>query len=84
MTKVIILGQEPKELTGNRKIEFVKWIDSYVGGLEKCISAQTPNCYDNIELIRFGTNGRYDIMFAYNTERSKGVLFLGHFNDGII
>ncbi len=26
----------------------------------------------------------YDVMFAYNEDRNRGVLYLGYFNDGVV
>jgi hypothetical protein len=81
MTKVIILGEQPenKEL---EPIEFVKWLDSE---FNFCKAESYPMEWKNIELIckNYQSHG-FDLMFAYQDERNKGVLYLGHFNDGII
>lgn len=83
MTKVIIIGQAP--VTNLKPIEF----------LRQCIrqdwtnTNRHPSEYDTIELIAKGfdygspTKG-LDLMFAHNSDREDGVLFLGHFNDGIV
>ena len=80
MTKVIILGQEPekKEL---KPIEFVKHLYS---DFEFSSGCSYPRSWENIELISKNYFNKYDLMFAYNENRSGGILYLGHFNDGII
>jgi hypothetical protein len=81
MTKVIILGEQPekKEL---KPIEFVK----YLGSELKINSNPTePKFWKNIELIcRNYSSEPFDLMFAYDDNRSGGVLYLGHFNDGVV
>jgi hypothetical protein len=43
-----------------------------------------PSEWENIELISREFNNDLDLMFAYDDYRSSGVLYLGHFNDGIV
>lgn len=80
MTKVTILGQEPKEEKELKPIQFMKVIH------EEDLKITTPTCrpndWDNIELI--GRGKGYDIMYAYDHDRNKGRIFLGHFNDGVV
>jgi hypothetical protein len=80
MTKVIILGEQPekKEL---KPIEFVKYLDSDSAFDYKCAE---PKQWKNIELISKNYFDKYDLMFAYDENRSGGILYLGHFNDGIV
>ncbi len=80
MTKVIILGQEPekKEL---KPIEFVKYLDYH---LEFSSGCSSPKKRENIELICKNYATKFDLMFAYDEDRSGGILYLGHFNDGIV
>lgn len=83
MTKVIILGEDTPK-TG-KKIEFLRELN--IEFEFECIKSN-PYDWDNIELIcknyeEVGDNGT-DLMFAYDVDRSLGVLFLGHFNDGIV
>ena len=79
MTKVIILGQEPKKEKKLKPIEFTDFLE-----ITKEIkqTETNPRCWDNIELI--GKYDSFDIMFAYDNDRNKGCLFLGYFNDGVI
>jgi hypothetical protein len=80
MTKVIIIGEQPekKEL---KPIEFVKFLDTE---LKVHFGCADPNQWKNIELICKKYSNDYDLMFAYDEYRSVGVLYLGHFNDGIV
>jgi hypothetical protein len=81
MTKVIILAEQPenKEL---KPIELVKWLDSEYNF---CNAESNPMQWKNIELIckNYQSHG-FDLMFAYDENRSGGILYLGHFNDGIV
>lgn len=79
MTKVIILGDEPK--TG-KKIELLFFINP---NGDKCESLACPENFKFIELIcKNYKGGNYDLMFAYSEDRALGLLYLGHFNDGIV
>jgi len=80
MTKVIILGEQPekKEL---KPIEFVKYLDSDFKFSSGC---SKPQRFKNIELISKNYFIGYDLMFAFGEDRNQGILYLGHFNDGII
>lgn len=85
MTKVIVLGQsEPKEKE-LKKIEFVKIVSGRkdLGAIEQ--TKDKPSAFLNIELIsKSTTQSYYDIMFAYDDDRSVGCIYLGHFNDGVV
>jgi hypothetical protein len=80
MTKVIILGEQPekKEL---KPIEFVKYLSSDSEFMSNC---SNPQKYKNIELISKNYFKECDLMFAYDYDREYGVLYLGHFNDGVV
>lgn len=79
MTKVTILGQEPKEVKKLKPIEFTENLTLAKEIDKNCLA---PNRWENIELICAG--GTFDIMFAYNEDRNGGCLYLGHFNDGVV
>lgn len=82
-TKVTILGEQPIEQE-KKKIEFCKWVDVSGGCISDLIGLK-PHDFQNIELIRLKqTTMDYDVMFAYNKDRSVGIIYLGHFNDGIV
>jgi hypothetical protein len=81
MTNVIILGEQPekKEL---KPIVFVKYLGSE---LKINSNPSEPKFWKNIELIcRNYSSEPFDLMFAYDDDRSGGVLYLGHFNDGVV
>jgi len=81
MTKVIILGQEPEKKKG-KPIEFVTFLDNT---LEMENAESKPIRWDNIEVISFDYIGNFDLFFAYlEGDRKNGVLYLGHYNDGIV
>lgn len=80
MTKVIILGENntPKE---TKHIVFEKYLDVHLN-INK--SASLPIDWNNVELICKNHLLNNDLMFAYNTNRSSGILYIGQFNDGTV
>jgi hypothetical protein len=80
MTKVKILGQEPKE--EKKPIEFKKalMIDFEI----KEDPSLKPVDYSDITLICLNYGGGLDLMFAENNATGANCLYLGHFNDGIV
>ena len=81
-TKVTILGEQPIEQE-KKKIEFVWRIDT--SKAEKGAVKNPPAQWGNIELIKSkNTHFDFDVMLAYDDDRNCGVLYLGHFNDGIV
>lgn len=81
MTKVIILG-EPKKKKPKKKIEFVKFIDC---DGETLPAKSPPSKFKHIELVCTNYKfGKFDLMYAYNDDRNDGILYLGHFNDGVV
>lgn len=81
MTKVTIIGQEPKEEKKLKPIEFLKCVGENETDSVLC----EPNEFKYIELVSTKYLGCYDMLYARNTEeRTAGVYYLGHFNDGIV
>jgi hypothetical protein len=79
MTKVTIIGGATP-IEKKKPIEFVKCI-----GAMSILDAPHPCIlWKNIELISKRYEAGYDLMFAYNNNRSDGIAYLGHFNDGIV
>jgi hypothetical protein len=81
MTNVIIIGEQPekKEL---KPIQFVKYMNFE---LKINSDPSEPKLWKNIELIcRNYSSQPFDLMFAYDDNRIGGVLYLGHFNDGVV
>lgn len=73
-----------------KPIEFIKRLDAVISNSDdKRIydTTNTPRHFKYIELVcpRRENYQEYDIMFAYDdsSERGKGVLFLGNWNDGV-
>ena len=89
MTKCIVLGETKME-EQKKPIEFIKRLDAVISnGDDKRIydTTNTPLHFKYIELVcpRRANYQGYDIMFAYDdsSERGKGVVFLGNWNDGV-
>jgi hypothetical protein len=83
MTKVIILGKDEPKQKELKRIEFVDFLDE---GLSPDDNVKYhPYEWCNIELISKNyIRSGMDIMYAYNDDRNIGILYLGHFNDGVV
>jgi hypothetical protein len=81
-TQVTIIGKQQSEKT-KTAIEFQSFLNT---NLNIDGSAYSPSHYKYIELICKDYALGFDLMFAYNdpNERSFGVLYIGHFNDGVV
>jgi hypothetical protein len=82
MTKIIILGEEPQKKE-QKKIEFRKVLsDDFIVDS----AFQEPCSFENIELICKDYSRGFDLMFAYSSPKNRGlgVLYIGHFNDGVV
>ena len=83
MTKVSVFGQQsteqPKRL---KKIEFVNTLTnkgSFIYALRK------PESWDNVQLFRKSEGEKYDIIIAWDNSSPKSpIVYLGHWNDGIV
>ena len=81
MTKVTILGQEPKE--GKRKIEFLKGIS--ISRLEFFDDVQLPSAYKEIKVIKDPQDCGLDFFICCGFEGTEYThFFIGHLNDGIV
>lgn len=90
-TKVSVFGQQPTKPNGLKKIEFVKFLNddnSIVYNEHIC-----PKDWDNVSLVTKKHNftdmdlmlGWYDNYYdEENKCISRAVLYLGHWNDGIV
>jgi len=80
-TNCIVLGED----TNKKKIpiHFIKMIKA-TGEVDTC--SASPKEFSNIELIamNFSYANHPDLMFAYNKNRSAGILYLGKWNDGVV
>ena len=81
-TQVIVIGK-PEKGKAKTAIEFQSFLNSR---LKIDNGAYSPSHYKYIELICKDYALGCDLMFAYNDPngRSFGVLYIGHFNDGIV
>ncbi|MCA6445456.1 MAG: hypothetical protein IM600_18660 [Bacteroidetes bacterium] len=69
--------EEEKKL---KPIEFVVFFDGF-----KTLTnvSESPRNFTNIELFCREYEGGLDIMLAYDDDRSRGRVYLGHYNDGV-
>jgi len=83
MTKVTILGQEPKEEKKLKPIEFVKYLNGVAGVNGDCC---LPSEWRNIVLLsKDYFKCGHDLMLAYSFGvNNDACLYLGHFNDGVV
>ncbi len=82
-TKVIILGEEPKEVKQLKPIEFVKFLSSDISLGD---DPSSPHTWKHVDLIvKNYTIDGLDVMLAYDDDKYKydGALYLGHYNDGV-
>ena len=81
-TKCINLGNPLLRRKG-KPIEFTDCLSVFK---EIKPNSQKPSDFKYIELVSRFYSMDFDIMFAYNRPnfRQSGVLFLGHWNDGIV
>lgn len=83
MTKTIIIGEPEESKKTAKKIEFIKALQ--VEGDFVDIGFTDPSGYDYIELISLGYSKDFDLIFAYRISgRKHGILYLGHWNDGVV
>lgn len=84
MTKVTILGQEPKEEKKLKPIEFVSHINLRLNRRVDISLTQHPTNWDNIILLEKEHIDDLDLMYAWDDDKLHCALFLGHFNDGVV
>lgn len=80
MTKCIVIGEQPTHRK-KKPIEFVKGLFIAPIRIDECVVA--PKGYKNIELIATKCYEGLDVMFAYDNTRSDGLIYIGHWNDGV-
>jgi hypothetical protein len=81
-TQVIVIGKTEKKKT-KTAIEFQSFLNT---SLRIDDGAYSPSRYKYIELICKDYALGFDLMFAYDDPngRSFGVLYIGHFNNGVV
>ncbi len=83
MTKVIVLGQEPKEEKKLKPIECVKYCLADSNWTKENVGLSS---YKFVYLIcRNWRESNFDLMICSDYENmTNGAIILGHFNDGIV
>lgn len=82
-TKCIVLGETEHPEKG-RPIEFKQRFSGKIenDGLD---AISEPKDWQNIELLSASCGSSYyDLLFVYNENRSHGVVYAGHWNDGFV
>ena len=83
-TKCIVLGEESKE---EKKLEPIRFIKQNNGNIDRnsMAAGHGPAEWKNIELVCKSENIHYfDIMFAYDDNRTVGTIYFGYWNDGVV
>ena len=81
MTKVTILGEEPKEV----KLKPIEFVGHITDQFEISNVFDKPSDWSNIVLICKKYRGSdLDLMFCYGDDTNDCVIHTGHFNDGIV
>lgn len=80
MTKCIVIGEQPTQ-EKKKPIEFVNALAKNPMHIHPASSK--PKNFRNVELIAGNCYSGFDVMFAYDDERLEGVIYLGHWNDGV-
>lgn len=84
MTNVSVFnGHEGND--GGKKMEFIYMLKQYDGGLSP--AQTTPNQWDNVMLMSKNpcSEGKgFDIIVAWNKDTTLKVIYLGHWNDGVV
>lgn len=81
MTKIVILGQEPKQ---EKKLKPIEFKSVLLGNLKFGEPLLKPIRFKYIELICLNYCCEHDLIFAYDENRSGGCFYVGHFNDGVV
>lgn len=82
MTKVSVFGQEATESKQLKPIEFVKVLTNN-GSVNT--SLRDAKSWDNVQLFRKSEGYKYDIIIAWdNSLPQYPMVYLGHWNDGVI
>ena len=89
MTTCRIIGDTTSPTRKPIPIQFIKYSAGILNNDYWMPVDCKPTDWQNIELIRGIRNKNkykpcYDVMFAYDDDRSNGVVILGFWNDGIV
>jgi len=83
-TKCIVLGETEQPKKG-KPIEFIHAYTGKKNELDGTIAETLPKNWRNIELTQKAINEDFfDMMFAYDDDRTCGCTYAGHWNDGFV
>jgi hypothetical protein len=80
-TVCTVLGEDVAVKRG-KGIEFVKYVFSDSAEIKN--TETRPSGFKNVEVVKFGQIGCFDIFYAYDDDRTIGGIYLGHLNDGFV
>jgi hypothetical protein len=92
-TQINIIGKHQQDKVKRTPIEFKYALNQVepnhpdiLRPARKLEDTDSPKKYNFIDLICKNYLSGYDLMFAYNfaDNRHLGVLYIGHFNDGVV
>ena len=80
-----VLGEDVVKPKG-KGIELLKILYTDLTGQEirNSFDGTNPREFKNVEVVRYGLLDKLDIFYCYDTDRTKGAIFLGHLNDGFV
>ena len=80
-TVCTVLGEDVAVKRG-KGIEFVKYVFSDSAEIKN--TETRPSGFKNVEVVKFGQIGCFDIFYAYDDDTTIGGIYLGHLNDGFV
>ena len=80
MTNCIVISERPK--SKSKPVEFTNLVAGHLTLINAFVAK--PKDYGNIELLWHLKGLEKDLILAYDTDRSQGNLYLGHWNDGFV
>jgi hypothetical protein len=82
MTKVSVFGQnESEEHEHLKPIEFVMCVNTHEGELRSFLY-NIPADFYHVEL--FSRSSLYDVILAWSEGYTDKIVYLGHWNDGVV
>jgi hypothetical protein len=76
------LAELEQKVKPKKKIEFVKFLNTRSFIIINAVN--NPETFKHITLLHKGINEEYDLMKAWVGDESCTLIFLGHYNDGIV
>lgn len=84
MTKTSVFnGHEDNEKRASKPIEFVYAVDSYNANIT--MAESKPSTFNDVMLMSDGIDREgFDVMLAWNDNSTIRMVYLGHWNDGVV